>query len=55
MSWTADGVGKLVDQVGRWRDAGATHLSVNTMNAGLGPVAAHLDVLAQAAEALGTT
>ena len=32
------GVDKLVDHVGRWRDAGATHLSVNTMNAGLGAV-----------------
>jgi probable F420-dependent oxidoreductase len=52
VSWTADGVAKLVDQVGRWRDAGATHLAINTMNAGLGPVGAHLDVLAQAAEAV---
>ena len=38
VSWTDAGVEKLVDQVGRWRDAGATHLSINTMNAGLGPV-----------------
>ena len=52
MSWTADGVDKLVDHVGRWRDAGATHVSVNTMNAGLGPVDAHLEVLAQVASAL---
>jgi len=52
VSWTADGVPKLVDQVGRWRDAGATHLAINTMNAGLGPVGAHLEVLAQAAEAV---
>ena len=41
------GVDKLVDQVGRWRDAGATHLSINTMNAGLGPVDGHLDALAR--------
>ena len=38
MSWTEAGVDKLVDHVGRWRAAGASHLSINTMNAGLGPV-----------------
>ena len=52
VGWSADGIAKLVDQVGRWREAGATHLSVNTMNAGLGPVDAHLEVLAQVADAL---
>ena len=52
VSWSADGVGKLVDQVGRWRDAGATHLSVNTMNAGLGAVDAHLEVLETVAGAV---
>ena len=52
VSWTDAGVAKLVDQVGRWRDVGATHISVNTMNAGLGSVNAHLDVLASVAEAL---
>jgi probable F420-dependent oxidoreductase len=52
VSWTAAGVDKLVDQVGRWADAGATHLSVNTMNAGLGSVGEHLDVLATVATAL---
>jgi probable F420-dependent oxidoreductase len=51
-SWSADGVAKLVDHVGRWRDTGATHLSINTMNAGLGPVERHLDVLAEIAAAL---
>ena len=52
VSWTDAGVAKLVDQVGRWRDAGATHVSVNTMSAGLDGVAAHLDALATAADAL---
>jgi probable F420-dependent oxidoreductase len=52
VSWSDAGVGKLVDQVGRWRDAGATHLSINTMNAGLGSVNGHLDALAAAAAAL---
>src|SRR6478735_10689124 len=54
VSWTDAGIGKLVDQVGRWQEAGATHLSVNTMNAGLGGVEAHLDTLAVVADALGS-
>ncbi|MFL6204848.1 MAG: LLM class F420-dependent oxidoreductase [Acidimicrobiales bacterium] len=53
VSWTADGVPKLVDQVGRWESAGASHLGVNTMGASLATVDDHLDVLAQVAEALG--
>jgi len=52
VSWSPDGVAKLVDQVGRWGEAGATHVSVNTMNAGLGPVGRHLEVLAEVAAAL---
>jgi probable F420-dependent oxidoreductase len=52
VSWGAGGVGQLVDHAGRWEKAGATHLSINTMNAGLGSVDAHLDVLTSAAEAL---
>ena len=52
VSWTDAGIEKLVDHVGRWRDAGATHLSVNTMNAGLGTVDRHLEVLADVAIAL---
>ena len=52
VSWSDGGVEKLVDHVGRWRDAGATHVSINTMNAGLGSVDGHLDALATTAEAL---
>jgi probable F420-dependent oxidoreductase len=55
VSWTDEGVGKLVDHVGRWRAAGASHLSINTMNAGLGSVDGHLTALAAAADALGLT
>jgi probable F420-dependent oxidoreductase len=55
VSWTQGGLPKLVDHAGRWRDAGATHLSVNTMNAGLGGVDGHLRALAQAAAELGLT
>jgi probable F420-dependent oxidoreductase len=53
VSWTDAGIDKVVEQVGRWREAGATHLSINTMNAGLGPVHGHLEVLAAVAGALG--
>jgi hypothetical protein len=54
VTWTADGgLDKVVDHLGRWRDAGATHVSVNTMGAGLGPVDGHLDALAAVAEAEG--
>jgi probable F420-dependent oxidoreductase len=52
VSWTDGGADKLVDHVGRWRSAGATHLSINTMGSGLGGVDGHLAALAQAAEAL---
>jgi probable F420-dependent oxidoreductase len=52
VTWSQDGVAKLVHQVGRWRDAGATHVSINTMRAGLGPIERHLDVLADVADAL---
>jgi len=52
VSWTDEGVDKLVDHIGRWRAAGASHVSVNTMNAGLGSVEGHLAALTAAAEAL---
>jgi len=54
VSWgVAGGLDKLVDHVGRWRAAGASHLAVNTMGAGLATVDDHLDALEAAAEALG--
>jgi probable F420-dependent oxidoreductase len=52
VSWGEGGADKLVDHVGRWRVAGASHVSVNTMGAGLGSVDGHLAALAAAAEAL---
>ncbi len=56
ISWSQAGGGeKLADHAGRWRAAGATHISVNTMNAGLGSVDGHLAALTAAAEALGLT
>jgi probable F420-dependent oxidoreductase len=55
VSWGAGGVDQLVDHVGRWRAAGATHVSINTMNAGLATADDHLAALAQAAGALELT
>jgi probable F420-dependent oxidoreductase len=42
-------VAGLVAQIERWREAGATHVSVDTMDARLGSIADHLGVLAQVA------
>ena len=52
VSWTDEGEEKLIDHAGRWRAAGATHLTVNTMGAGLGSVDGHLEALTRAARAL---
>jgi probable F420-dependent oxidoreductase len=54
VSWKGD-PGQLADQAGAWEQAGASHLSVNTMGAGLATVDAHLAALEQAAVALGLT
>jgi len=43
---------KLAEHAATWRDAGATHVSLNTMGAGLGAVDNHLSVLETAAEVL---
>lgn len=50
VTWTEGDLDKLARQTGRWRDAGATHLSVNTMAAGFRSVDEHLAALASAAE-----
>jgi probable F420-dependent oxidoreductase len=54
VSWNGD-ADKLVDHVDRWRKAGASHLSVNTMNTGLTGADQHLGAIEQAARALGLT
>jgi probable F420-dependent oxidoreductase len=53
ISWGEGGADQLVDHAARWEKAGATHLSVNTMNAGLASPDDHLAVLTIAARALG--
>ena len=41
---------KLADHARTWHEAGATHMSVNTMGAGLRSVDDHLAVLESAAQ-----
>ena len=52
VSWTGD-EDALGHAAEAWRAAGATHLAVNTMRAGLPTVDDHLAALARAAETLG--
>lgn len=52
VSLTSEGIERVVDHAERWRRAGATHLSVNTMGAGLSGAHAHLEALARIADAL---
>jgi probable F420-dependent oxidoreductase len=54
VSWTGE-LGDVVADVDRWRQNDATHLSVNTMRAGLATVDDHLNALTQVAEELGLT
>jgi probable F420-dependent oxidoreductase len=53
VSWGTGGAVAVADHAERWRKIGATHLSVNTMGAGLDSVDAHLEALASSADALG--
>jgi hypothetical protein len=53
VNWGDKGLDQLLDHVERWRAAGATHLTVNTMNAKVGGVDGHLSVLTEVAQALG--
>jgi probable F420-dependent oxidoreductase len=53
VAWGPGGATTLADHAGRWQRVGATHLSVNTMGAGLGAVDGHLAALTTAAEVLG--
>jgi hypothetical protein len=43
---------EFVNMAQRWREAGATHLSVDTMGSGRHSLDAHLDALAGASAAL---
>jgi probable F420-dependent oxidoreductase len=54
-NWGPSGVDTIADEVERWRSAGATHVSINTMGAGLGSVDDHVSALAQTAQRLALT
>ena len=51
VDWRGD-ADEVVRRIERWREAGATHLSINTMHADLATVDDHLSALARLAEAL---
>ncbi|MCX6392158.1 MAG: LLM class F420-dependent oxidoreductase [Actinobacteria bacterium] len=51
ITWAGD-IDQVRVEADQWRALGATHVSINTMGSGLGPVSAHLEVLAQVAAAL---
>jgi probable F420-dependent oxidoreductase len=53
ITWQPGDEAKSRRQVDKWRAAGATHLSVDTMYTGLEGVGAHLAALSRAAAALG--
>jgi probable F420-dependent oxidoreductase len=51
--WGQDRADGVAADVGRWQAAGASHVSVNTMGAGLGGADGHIAALTAAASALG--
>jgi len=53
VSWGPEGLDKLVCHVEKWRAAGASHVSINTMGAGLVGVDGHLEALGRAIGAIG--
>lgn len=53
VSVTERGVDEALTGAAAWREAGASHLSVNTMRAGLASVDQHIGALGHVAEALG--
>jgi probable F420-dependent oxidoreductase len=52
VSWQPDDTDRFVRHVDRWREAGATHLGIDTMRLGLTSVDQHLEVLEAAARLL---
>ena len=52
VQWNPQDPDAFAGQVERWRSAGATHLTINTMRSGLRHVHDHLAVLAELADVL---
>jgi len=55
VTWNPEDPARFERQVGKWRDAGASHIAINTMSTGQVGVDAHLAVLARAAELVGVS
>ena len=55
IDWADGNIGRMIDEIGRWSDYGASHVSINTMKAGLKGVDAHLEALESLAEAASLT
>ena len=53
VSWRGD-LDEVVDEVAQWADAGTSHVSINTMGAGLEKVDDHLAALSAIAEVVKT-
>ena len=51
ITWRGD-LDHVRTEAEQWRAVGATHIAINTMGSKLGPVSAHLEVLATVAAAL---
>jgi hypothetical protein len=47
-----DSLGELAAEIDAWREAGGTHVSMDTMDRGLDSVEGHIDYLASIADAL---
>jgi hypothetical protein len=54
VSWAGD-LDAAMAEVGRWQKIGASHLSINTMGAGLSSVEEHVEALSNLAGELGLT
>jgi hypothetical protein len=52
-SWSPDGPDRCARQVRRWRDAGPTHLSIDTMHTGQVGVGQHLATRETAVDLVG--
>jgi probable F420-dependent oxidoreductase len=53
VSWGPGGASAVAEQVEQWRAAGASHVTINTMGAGLKSVSDHLEALGATAQTLG--
>jgi hypothetical protein len=51
MTISAESAETWQEQIEAWKEVGATHLSVNTMNAGFNNPAAHIDAIRNFREA----